>query len=162
MLKTITFTLRDATFASGNPVTPGMHLCPDCLSASAAALPDAVVFTLPPLISRPLFTVTTRADTSSAVGTSRKNTARPSSERSTVSRRLSSGSGKVLTSPCRASRSTTPLIVAASKAVSRPSAFCDCGPSSASRAKTANWVVVTSGIASENSARCRCVTRRKT
>lgn len=27
--------------ASGNPVSPGMHLCPDCLSASAAALPDA-------------------------------------------------------------------------------------------------------------------------
>ena len=34
------------------------------------------------------------------------------------------------------------------------------GPSSARRANTANWVVVTSGMISEKSAKCRCVTRR--
>lgn len=27
--------------ANGNPVSPALHLCPDCLSATSATLPDA-------------------------------------------------------------------------------------------------------------------------
>ena len=56
---------------NGAAVTAGafrLHVDPtrlrfDPTDRNGDALPDAVVFTLPPLISRPLFTVTTRADT---------------------------------------------------------------------------------------------------
>ena len=58
--------------------------------------------------------------------------ARPSGVRSTISRRRSSALGTVVTSRRVTSRPTTPLIVAASIAVARPSWFCDIGPSSAS------------------------------
>ena len=44
----------------------------------------------------------------------------PAAVSATVSRRLSLGSARVSTRPCRTSRSTTPLIVAASIAVARP------------------------------------------
>ncbi len=64
--------------------------------------------------------------------------------------------------PSRDSRSTTPLIVAASNSVARPRWFRPYGPNSATRGSTANWVVVIVGMAFENIARWRLITRRRT
>ena len=64
--------------------------------------------------------------------------------------------------PARAAckRSTTPLIVATSMAVRRPSSFCEIGPSVATVESAENCVGVRSSMCFEKIERCRCWARR--
>ena len=82
--------------------------------------------------------------------------------RLTRRRRPSSGSGLVSVSPRAVRRSITPLMVATSIAVSRPSWFCEHGPVSASFDSAAHCVGVRLvPISRAKIAVCRCQTRRR-
>jgi len=85
------------------------------------------VFTVP---YGTIFAASVVAVTSAATSKAVSVTWRPRSVSATARRRRSFGSASTVTAPRAPSRSTTPLMVAASRQISRPSWFCEQGPTS--------------------------------